>query len=123
MILSENDQRHLSMATRQFVRYVSRMFSTSGKVLGEEEKAAENVYIKKTEREKLEKLANKGQKPEETPAVNTGEAKASEPTSPPKGVSTDIHKNYAVVAGTVTGLSALGWYLLSKDKKTEELLD
>ncbi|KAL8245414.1 hypothetical protein R6Q59_011672 [Mikania micrantha] len=111
------------MATRQFARYVSRRFSTSGKVLGEEEKAAENVYIKKTEREKLEKLANKSQKPEETPAVNTVDAKASEHTSAPKGVSTDIHRNYAVLAGTVTGLSALGWYLLSKDKKTEELLD
>ncbi|KAI7730443.1 hypothetical protein M8C21_009529 [Ambrosia artemisiifolia] len=111
------------MATRQFVRYVSRRFSTGGKVLGEEEKAAENVYIKKTEREKLEKLANKGPKPEETPAVNAAEAKASEPTTPPKGVSNDIHRNYAVVAGTVTGLSALGWYLLSRDKKTEELLD
>lgn len=68
-------------------------------------------------------LAFQGQKPEETPAVNPGDAKASEPTSPPKGVSTDIHRNYAVVAGAVTGLSALGWYLLSKDKKTEELLD
>lgn len=34
------------MATRQFARYVSRRFSTGGKVLGEEEKAAENVYIK-----------------------------------------------------------------------------
>ncbi|KAK1429205.1 hypothetical protein QVD17_11410 [Tagetes erecta] len=111
------------MATRQFVRYVSRRLSTGGKVLGEEEKAAENVYIKKTEREKLEKLANKGQKPEETSAVNTGDAKASEPTSPPKGVSTDIHRNYAVLAGAVTGLSAFGWYYLSKDKKTEELLD
>ncbi|KAL8217132.1 hypothetical protein R6Q57_023969 [Mikania cordata] len=113
------------MATRQFARYVSRRFSTGGKVLGEEEKAAENVYIKKTEREKLEKLANKGPKPEETPVVNTVDAKASEPTaaSAPKEVSTDVHRNYAVLAGIVTGLSALGWYLLSKDKKTEELLD
>ncbi|KAJ0714793.1 hypothetical protein HanPI659440_Chr13g0493411 [Helianthus annuus] len=111
------------MATRQFVRSVSRRFSSGGKVLGEEEKAAENVYIKKAEREKLEKLANKGPKPEETPAVNVSEAKASEPITPPKGVSSDIHKNYAVVAGAVTGLSAFGWYYLSKDKKTEEPLD
>ncbi|XP_024985741.1 uncharacterized protein At2g27730, mitochondrial-like [Cynara cardunculus var. scolymus] len=117
------------MATRQVFRYVSRRFSTGGKVLGEEEKAAENVYIKKTEREKLEKLAQKGPKPEETPAANAGgsgtgaEAKASESTSAKTGVSTDDHRNYAVVAGVVTGLSALGWYLLSKDKKTEELHD
>ncbi|CAH1452418.1 unnamed protein product [Lactuca virosa] len=112
------------MATRQMVRYVSRRFSSGGKVLGEEEKAAENVYIKKTEREKLEKLAQKGPKPEETPASASGvagDAKASESTSAKVvGVSTDMHKNYAVVAGVVTGLSALGWYLLSKDKKTPE---
>ncbi|XP_071701211.1 uncharacterized protein At2g27730, mitochondrial [Rutidosis leptorrhynchoides] len=115
------------MATKQAVRFVSRRFSTSGKVLGEEEKAAENIYIKKIEQEKLEKLAHKGSKPSETPAAantsgSAGEAKASAP-GPTKGVSTDIHRNYAVVAGTVTGLSALGWYLLSKDKTTEELLD
>nr|GMC74925.1 Copper ion binding isoform 1 [Ipomoea batatas] len=47
------------MATRNALRYVSRRFSSSGKVLSEEEKAAENVYIKKTEQEKLEKLARK----------------------------------------------------------------
>lgn len=118
------------MATRQLVRFGSRRFST-GKVLGEEEKAAENIYIKKAEQEKLQKLANEGAKSTETPAAaaaNAGgsaaEAKASEtPTPTPKGVSTDIHRNYAVVAGTITGLSALGWYLLSKDKKTEELQD
>ncbi|GJX76975.1 hypothetical protein Tco_0323786 [Tanacetum coccineum] len=116
------------MATRHFVRFGSRRFST-GKVLGEEEKAAENIYIKKTEQEKLQKLANESAKPTETPAAaNAGgsaaEAKASEtPTPTQKGVSTDIHRNYAVVAGTITGLSALGWYLLSKDKKTEELQD
>nr|XP_043611068.1 uncharacterized protein At2g27730, mitochondrial-like [Erigeron canadensis] len=114
------------MAIRQMARAVYRRFSSGGKVLGEEEKAAENVYIKKIEKEKLEKLAHKGPKPEETTAADVGgsaaEAKASEPTST-KGISTDIHKNYAVVAGTVTGLSALGWYLLSRDKKTEELQD
>lgn len=35
------------MATRiAAVRYISRRLSSSGKVLGEEEKAAENIYIK-----------------------------------------------------------------------------
>ncbi|PWA99598.1 hypothetical protein CTI12_AA005860 [Artemisia annua] len=87
------------------------------------------MMMLKTEQEKLQKLANESAKPAETPAAaNAGgsaaEAKASEtPTPTPKGVSTDIHRNYAVVAGTITGLSALGWYLLSKDKKTEELQD
>ena len=38
--------RQLTMASRMAMRYVSRRFSSSGKVLSEEEKAAENVYIK-----------------------------------------------------------------------------
>jgi hypothetical protein len=40
---------------------VPRYFSdkTSGRVLSEEERAAENVYIQKMEREKLEKLRKK----------------------------------------------------------------
>ncbi|CAI0398316.1 unnamed protein product, partial [Linum tenue] len=47
------------------MRFISRRFSSGGKVLGEEEKAAENVYIKKKEQEKLEKLARKGRQPEQ----------------------------------------------------------
>lgn len=35
-----------AMATRGAARYVFRRFSSGGKVLSEEEKAAENVYIK-----------------------------------------------------------------------------
>ena len=39
-------------------------------------------------------------------------------------MSTDKNRNYAVLAGTITALSALGWYLLSKEpKKTEEIVD
>ena len=34
------------MAARIAARYVARRLSTGGKVLSEEEKAAENVYIK-----------------------------------------------------------------------------
>lgn len=116
------------MATRQAVRYVSRRFSSSGKILSEEEKAAENIYIKKTEQEKLEKLARKGQQAEATSSGSGSgsssgsgsNAKASESTG---GVSSDKNRNYAVIAGVVTGLGALGWYLKSKDKKTEELHD
>ncbi|KAI4964673.1 hypothetical protein ZWY2020_060020 [Hordeum vulgare] len=44
-------------AATQFVQ--TRLRSSGGKVLGDEEKAAENVYIKKMEQEKLEKLARK----------------------------------------------------------------
>ena len=108
------------MATRIAVRQVSRRFSSGGKILGEEEKAAENVYIKKTEQEKLEKLARKGPKPEEKPV----DAKPSSSASSGAGastekVSTDKYRNYAVVAGVVTGFGALGWYLKSSGKKQE----
>ncbi|KAL3530384.1 hypothetical protein ACH5RR_009706 [Cinchona calisaya] len=116
------------MATRMAMRYVTRRFSSSGRVLGEEEKAAENVYIKKIEQEKLEKLARKGPKPEETAASSGGSGSVSaakpkvESASAP-GVSTDKYRNYAVVAGLVTILGASGWYFLSKDKKPEEVHD
>jgi uncharacterized membrane protein YebE (DUF533 family) len=45
---------------------------------------------------------------------------ATESTS--AGVSTDKNRNYAVLAGTVA-LGGLGWYLLSKPKKSEEVVD
>ncbi|XP_031102881.1 uncharacterized protein At2g27730, mitochondrial [Ipomoea triloba] len=113
------------MATRNALRYVSRRFSSSGKVLSEEEKAAENVYIKKTEQEKLEKLARKGPNPEKPAAANSGgsgsvaDAKPGAQASSTPGVSNDNYRNYGVLAGIVTGVGALGWYLMSKDKKKE----
>ncbi|KAJ9699525.1 hypothetical protein PVL29_008221 [Vitis rotundifolia] len=111
------------MATRIAARYVSRRLSSSGKVLGEEEKAAENIYIKKTEQEKLEKLARKGPKPEEKPVTSSGEtvtdANPSGPASSTAGVSTDKHRNYGVLAGTAAILGGLGWYLKSSSKKPE----
>ena len=106
-----------------------RLRSSGGKVLSEEEKAAENVYIKKMEQEKLEKLARKGPNPGEhassTPSSAASDVKAGgSPTeSTSAGVSTDKNRNYAVLAGTVAAVSALGWYLLSKPKKSEEVVD
>ena len=44
LIYRENNP--IAMATRIATRFVSRRFSSSGKVLSEEEKAAENIYIK-----------------------------------------------------------------------------
>ncbi|XP_057948573.1 uncharacterized protein At2g27730, mitochondrial [Malania oleifera] len=114
------------MATRTAMRYVSRRLSSSGKILNEEEKAAENVYIKKIEQEKLEKLARKGPKPEEKLETSSGsstpDVKQSSPTST-SGVSTDKYRNYAVVAGAVTILGGLGWYLKATAKKPEEVQD
>ncbi|XP_059627643.1 uncharacterized protein At2g27730, mitochondrial [Cornus florida] len=116
------------MATRIAARYVSRRLSSGGKILSEEEKAAENVYIKKIEQEKLEKLARKGPKPEEKPAASSGgttsDVKPSAPTSSStSGTSTDKYRNYAVVGGVLTGFAALGWYLQSRGKKAEEVQD
>ncbi|KAK2640746.1 hypothetical protein Ddye_022509 [Dipteronia dyeriana] len=108
------------MATRVALRHVSRRFSSSGKVLGEEEKAAENVYIKKTEQEKLQKLARKGPKPEETPADSKPSSSASlSAGASTEKVSTDKNRNYAVIAGVVTVFGALGWYLKASGKKEE----
>ncbi|KAM3303136.1 hypothetical protein CQW23_26823 [Capsicum baccatum] len=117
------------MAARNAFRYVSRRLSSSGKVLSEEEKAAENVYIKKMEKEKLEKLARKGPKPEDQAAAGAGGAgsvadgAASAQASSTPGVSNDKYRNYGVLAGLVTAVGAFGWYSLSKDKKTEEVQD
>ncbi|KAG7012707.1 putative protein, mitochondrial [Cucurbita argyrosperma subsp. argyrosperma] len=114
-------------AARTAARIFSRRFSGSGKILSEEEKAAENIYIKKIEQEKLEKLARKGPKPEEKPVESVAESIPSGSASSGSGASTekissDKYRNYAVVAGTVTIFGALGWYLKSK-KKPEEVHD
>ncbi|PIA28236.1 hypothetical protein AQUCO_07200111v1 [Aquilegia coerulea] len=115
------------MAARIASRYVSRRLSSGGKILSEEEKAAENVYIKKTEQEKLEKLARKGPQPEgqatATTSASVTDSKPNGSTSSTSGVSTDKNRNYAVLAGVVTGLGALGWYLKATAKKPEAIQD
>lgn len=64
-----------------------------------------------------------GPKPgEQTPAADV------KPSTPPgsstaAGVSTDENRNYAVLAGTVAAACGLGWYLLSKPKKSAEVSD
>lgn len=71
-----------------------------------------------------------GPKAEEKPPTSSegtpSDVKPSAPAaaSSTSGVSTDEFRNYAVVAGVVTGLSALGWwYFGTKEKKTEEVHD
>lgn len=49
-------------------------------------------------------------------------ASSAQASSTPR-VSDDKYRNYGVLAGLVTGVGALGWYLLSKDKKEEEVQD
>ncbi|KAI4373595.1 hypothetical protein MLD38_011705 [Melastoma candidum] len=105
-----------AMATRIAARYACRRLSSSGKILSEEEKAAENVYIKKMEKEKLEKLARKGPNEAATPTPGTGPVTG---TTSPEKASTDKYRNYAVVAGTITALAAIGWYVKGTAKKPE----
>ncbi|WVZ03200.1 hypothetical protein V8G54_024006 [Vigna mungo] len=112
------------MAARVAARYGSRrLFSSgSGKILSEEEKAAENAYFKKAEQDKLEKLARKGPQPEASSGGSVVDAKPSgsgHTGASAERVSTDKHRNYAVVAGTITILGALGWYLKGTAKKPE----
>lgn len=38
-------------------------------------------------------------------------------------MSTDKNMSYTVLASTLAGQSALGWYLLLKPKKTVEVVD
>lgn len=70
-----------------------------------------------------------GPKPEEQAATSAGgsgsvaDAAPSAKASSTPGVSNDNYRNYGVLAGLVTGVGALGWYMLSKDKKTEEVQD
>lgn len=58
-------------------RRVPRYFSdkASGRLLSEEERAAENVYIQKMEREKLEKLRRKADKDKAEAAKRAAAAK------------------------------------------------
>ncbi|KAL6575748.1 hypothetical protein OROMI_011737 [Orobanche minor] len=118
------------MATRIAARYVSRRFSSSGKVLSEEEKAAENVYIKKMEQEKLEKLARKGPKSDETPAASSGGPTASVADAKPTGetsstpkVSRDEAKNIAVAAGLATIAFGFGWFWGARKERREKAKD
>ncbi|KAF0898407.1 hypothetical protein E2562_007246 [Oryza meyeriana var. granulata] len=110
------------LATRLAPR---RLLSSGGKVLSEEEKAAENVYIKKMEQEKLEKLARKGTSPGEqgssTPGSSTSGADVKAEGGPTAGLSTDKDKKYFFIGAAVGVVGAIAWHLLSKPKKSEEV--
>ncbi|KAH0470879.1 hypothetical protein IEQ34_000602 [Dendrobium chrysotoxum] len=91
------------MALRLTSRYLVRRLSSSGKILSEEEKAAENVYIKGFK---------PGDQPgPESPAAADVKPAQSPPSSSTARISTDRNRNYAVLAGTITGLSALGCFV------------
>lgn len=74
-------------------------------------------------------LLFQGAKPEETAAGSSGgsvtDAKPSGSSASGASadkVSTDKYRNYAVLAGTITALGAIGWYLKAS-KKPQEVQD
>ncbi|KAL4192791.1 hypothetical protein AMTRI_Chr06g196080 [Amborella trichopoda] len=104
------------MALRSGARYISRRLSSGGKILSEEEKAAENVYIKGP---KPEEQAASGAKPSATESKLSDDASSTSTSR----VSTDKYRNYAVLSGFITAVAAFGWYLKSSSKKPEEVQD
>lgn len=71
-----------------------------------------------------------GAKQEETAAgSSSGSVTDAKPSGPSTSrastekISTDKHRNYAVLAGTVAALGAIGWYLQASKKKPEEVQD
>lgn len=69
-------------------------------------------------------ILNQGPQPGEAAAGSGGVTYAkpdlgSQGTSSDHKVSTDKHRNYAVVAGTITLIGAVGWYLKGTAKKPE----
>ncbi|CAA0841314.1 Uncharacterized protein - mitochondrial [Striga hermonthica] len=117
------------MASRIAARYISRRFSSGGKVLSEEEKAAENIYIKKMEKEKLEKLARKGPKSDESPATSTGGSGSVADAKPNVGQSSSAsdeaadRDKVACLVGIVAFPAGYVWYRLQKKKQPEEVHD
>ncbi|KAG0571002.1 hypothetical protein M758_6G195300 [Ceratodon purpureus] len=110
-----------------FARSAVRREMSSGKVFQEEERAAETIYIKKMEQEKLEKLARKGFSQEEAKKAVSGH-----PDAHPEAVkivnetasttaSTDSTTNYAVIGGIVGALALGYWYFSgSSDSKKKD---
>lgn len=61
-----------------------------------------------------------GPKQEAAAGLSGGSIADTKPSgSSASGASTDKYRNYAVLAGTITALGAIGWYLKASKKKPE----
>lgn len=105
---------------------VRREMSSTGKMFQEEERAAETIYIKKMEQEKLEKLARKGFSKEEAQKAVSGHpdahpeaVKIANETSS-STVSTDKTTNYAVIGGIVGAVAIGYWYMTGGSSSKKE---
>ncbi|BBN07460.1 hypothetical protein MPTK1_4g03930 [Marchantia polymorpha subsp. ruderalis] len=90
-------------------------FRSDKNILSEEEKAAENIYIRRKEQEQAEKHARKGLTDATPPPVSpVTPAKAETPAATQEG----SYRNTAVVAGVIAAAAA--YWLLSGSSKKEE---
>ncbi|KAL2630867.1 hypothetical protein R1flu_015553 [Riccia fluitans] len=87
-------------------------------ILSEEEKAAENIYIRKREQEIKEKLARKSAGQAGTPPPVDGTPKTEASPNPPIGTPEGSYRNVAVVAGVIAAFAS--YWLLSGSKKKDE---
>ncbi|KAH7301085.1 hypothetical protein KP509_23G011500 [Ceratopteris richardii] len=92
---------------------------SDGKVLSEEERAQENMYIKKMEKEKLEKARQAAAAKGETSSESHTESFSGTSSSSIPGPSKDSSKNLAIFAGITGILAVTVWYARSGSKKEE----
>ncbi|KAJ7527358.1 hypothetical protein O6H91_16G050000 [Diphasiastrum complanatum] len=94
-------------------------YSSGKRVLSEEESAAEAIYIKKLEQEKLEKLARKGIHPDDKAGTDAKSGETFTPTRDPEPAG-DNTKNIAFAAAVVAAFAAGFWLWSSSGKKEEK---
>eukprot|EP00897_Mesotaenium_endlicherianum_P010844 jgi/Mesen1/9789/ME000007S09843 len=110
-------------ALRQISRQVSqqravfrRTFSKNGP-LSEEEKAAENVYIRKKEAERIEKLRAAGvHEPEKV----VKEAAGGGYEEPKVEASSERSNAGVAFAAGLVAVGVIGWWMTSSNKKKED---
>eukprot|EP00244_Chara_vulgaris_P004557 TRINITY_DN1900_c0_g1_i3.p1 TRINITY_DN1900_c0_g1~~TRINITY_DN1900_c0_g1_i3.p1 ORF type:complete len:123 (-),score=22.13 TRINITY_DN1900_c0_g1_i3:381-749(-) len=108
-------QRNGVMLTRAYSTEASR----TGKVLTDEERAAENMYIKKMEHERLEKM----KKAQQSQVAQTKEATSPASRIVNEGVATEKATESSTTVAVFGGLSAAalgGYFFLRTEGKKDE---
>ncbi|GBG63401.1 hypothetical protein CBR_g38024 [Chara braunii] len=108
-------QRNGVMLTRAYSTEASR----TGRVLTDEERAAESMYIKKMEHERLEKL----KKAQHSPSAHTEEATSPSSRSGTEGATAQKATDSSTSVAVFGGLSAValgGYFFLRTEGKKEE---
>eukprot|EP00244_Chara_vulgaris_P004556 TRINITY_DN1900_c0_g1_i1.p1 TRINITY_DN1900_c0_g1~~TRINITY_DN1900_c0_g1_i1.p1 ORF type:complete len:123 (-),score=22.28 TRINITY_DN1900_c0_g1_i1:381-749(-) len=108
-------QRNGVMLTRAYSTEASR----TGKVLTDEERAAENMYIKKMEHERLEKM----KKAQQSQVAQTKEATSPSTRSGNEGATAEKATESSTTVAVFGGLSAAalgGYFFLRTEGKKED---